>query len=251
MSSTYDFANILFAGPCNQRCPYCIGRQLDPALNRSNLEEFPLLNLDRFIALLKQHRIRQLTLTGTDTDPQLYFREAELVQALHEAIPGVQISLHTNGQLALDKMDTFNRYDRATISFPSFDPPTFFKMTGVRRMPDLAAIMRCARIPIKISCLLGPENISQMQPFLAHCRRLGVRRVVFRQQFGRSLPWQPPSILRQVGTYHDNPVYDAGGIEVTYWNFHRTTTSSLNLFADGSISGEYLLARHAPPYARP
>ena len=242
--SDYDFANILFSGPCNQRCPYCIGRQLDPALNRNNLETFPLLNLGRFVALLKQHHIRQVTLTGTNTDPQLYCHEADLVSWLHEAIPGVQISLHTNGQLALARMDAFNLYDRATISFPSFDPQTFSKMTGVRHMLDLDAILRRARIPVKISCLLGRENASQVQAFLARCHRLGVKRLVFRKQFAASVPWQPPPTLKRIGTYHNNPVYDDAGMQVTYWRFNHTTSTALNLFADGSISTEYLLTRH-------
>jgi hypothetical protein len=25
---TYDFANLLFSGPCNARCPFCIGQQV-------------------------------------------------------------------------------------------------------------------------------------------------------------------------------------------------------------------------------
>lgn len=240
--SGYDFANILFAGPCNQRCPYCIGRQLDPALSRSNLETWPLLNLGRFVDLLKQHHVDQVTLTGANTDPQLYCHEADLVNSLREMVSGIKISLHTNGQLAMAKMDTFNLYDRATISYPSFDRHTFFEMTGVRRMPDLDAILRRARIPVKISCVIGPENASQVPAFLDQCHRLGIKRLVFRQQFGSPVSWQPPPTLKQIGTYRDNPVYDDAGMQVTYWNFGRTTASSLNLFANGSISTEYLLA---------
>jgi len=46
----YDFANILFSSsgsqPCNARCPYCIGRQIDPRLNADNLSLYPPRNLD-------------------------------------------------------------------------------------------------------------------------------------------------------------------------------------------------------------
>ena len=58
-TESYDFANILFAGPCNQHCPYCIGQQVDPALNQNNLDEFPLRNLAAFVALLRQHRVAE------------------------------------------------------------------------------------------------------------------------------------------------------------------------------------------------
>jgi molybdenum cofactor biosynthesis enzyme MoaA len=243
--SHYDFANILFAGPCNQRCPYCIGRQLDPALNGNNLDLFPLRNLERFVDGLRQHDVRQITLTGTNTDPQLYQYEARLVNWLRKVVPRARISLHTNGQLAVAKMDVFNLYDRTTISIPSFDPSTFFRMTGVHRMPDLDAIVNRTRIPVKVSCILSDENSGQVESFLDRCHKVGVTRLVFRQQYGRAIAWTPPPQLNYVSTYRNNPVYDDRGMQVTYWRFEQTSSRSLNLFADGSISTQYLLAKHA------
>jgi molybdenum cofactor biosynthesis enzyme MoaA len=249
---TYDFANILFAGPCNQRCPYCIGQQVDPALNRDNLNEFPLRGQEAFMALLRRHRVWQVVFTGTNTDPQLYRHEARLIGQLRENVPGARISLHTNGQLAVAKMDIFNLYDRATISFPSFDRNTFYTMTGTRRMPDLPAILRVAQIPIKVSCLINAHNAGQADEFLARCHDIGVQRLVFRQLYGDTRRWKIISHLAPVTYYRHNPVYDYHGMEVTYWNFERTTSTSLNLFSDGSISTEYLLTHHTsrPPSAR-
>ncbi len=243
MSGHYDLANILFAGPCNQRCPYCIGRQINPALNRNNLDEFPLRGLEAFVGLVQRHGVRQIILTGTTTDPQLYRHEARLIRWLRERVPGAQISLHTNGQLALSRMAVFNLYDRATLSFPSFDPDTFARMTGTRHMPDLAAIAREARIPLKVSCLIGPHNVAQVDEFLARCREIGLRRVVLRQMYGDTRQWRVLSHLTPVGFYRNNPVYDCDGLQVTFWNFEQTTCTALNLFSDGSISREYLLAR--------
>jgi MoaA/NifB/PqqE/SkfB family radical SAM enzyme len=245
-TESYDFANILFAGPCNQRCPYCIGQQVDPALNRNNLDEFPLRNLAAFVALLRQHRVRQIVLTGTTTDPQLYRHEARLIHWLRQQVPEAQLSLHTNGQLALAKMEIFNLYDRATVSFPSFDPDTFEKMTGTHRMPDLAAIVRRASLPVKVSCIINEHNVNQVDEFLDRCRDIGVRRLVFRQLYGDTRQWGILSHLRPVAFYRDNPVYDHRGMEVTYWNFHHTSSTSLNLFSDGSISTEYLLTKPTP-----
>jgi molybdenum cofactor biosynthesis enzyme MoaA len=242
----YDFANILFAGPCNLRCPYCIGKQVDPALNRDNLGEFPLWGLGTFVELLRRHRVRQVILTGTTTDPQLYRHEARLIACLRERLPDAQLSLHTNGQLVLEKMDVFNRYDRATVSFPAFDPDTYERMTGSRRVPDLPAILRAARIPVKVSCVLTEHNAGQVSGFLARCREIGVRRLAFRQLYGDSRRWEILSDLTPVGSYRDNTVYDYGGVEVTYWRFERTSSTSLNLFSDGTISDEYLLTKARP-----
>ena len=44
----YDFANVLFGGPCNQRCSGCIGQLLDPRLSINNLRRYPLRNQEQF-----------------------------------------------------------------------------------------------------------------------------------------------------------------------------------------------------------
>ena len=121
----YDFANLLFAGPCNARCYFCIGNEINPALKSNNLDIFPPHNLEAFIKLIWQHQIRQVVFTGTDTDPQLYRHEARLLVHLRKRLPAkTQFSLHTNGRLALRKIETFNQYDRITLSLPSFQPVT-------------------------------------------------------------------------------------------------------------------------------
>lgn len=245
----YDFANILFAGPCNLRCPYCIGRQVNPALNRSNLNEFPLRNLDQFVALIRQHQVSEIVFTGTTTDPQLYRHEARLLAWLRGQLAGVQgvrYSLHTNGQLALRKLDIFNRYDRVCISFPSFKADTYQKMMGAPRGPDLAAIMREAETPVKVSCVINEHNGHELAGFLEQCVAIGVKRVVLRRLYGDTRPWELPNQLSFKTFYRDNPVYELYGMEVTYWRFDQTSSTSLNLFSDGTISSNYLLTQAQP-----
>ena len=130
----YDFANILFAGPCNARCPFCIGRQIDPRLSVNNLREFPPRNLDRFIDLILAHEIKQVVFTGTTTDPQLYRtkRACWITCAVNYRLTR-NTALHTNGRLALKKLDTFNLYDRVCVSFPTFNPMTYFEHDGRAR----------------------------------------------------------------------------------------------------------------------
>ncbi|HRP70832.1 MAG TPA: hypothetical protein PLY93_15010, partial [Turneriella sp.] len=41
--------------------------------------------------------------------------------------------------------------------------------------------------------------------------------------------------------YRRKPVYRIHGMEVTWWNFSTTTSRSINLFSDGTISENYLL----------
>ncbi len=238
----YDFANVLFAGPCNRRCPWCIGKRLPDSLNRPNLDVFPPLGLDAFVDEVNRHRIPEIVFTGTVTDPQLYEHELRLLELLRERLhPGARIALHTNGVLALRKLEVFDRYDRACISLPSFVPRTYAAMMGSDRVPDLGAILRAATIPVKVSCVLDTPNLGELDDFLATCARLGVRRVVLRKLFGETRRFAVLEDRTPVRWFKGNPVYDLLGMEVTYWDFDDASFRSLNLFADGTLGRSYLL----------
>lgn len=241
-----DFANILFAGPCNRFCPFCIGKRLPERVNVDNLDVFPPRNLEALIAGVNRLGIRQVVFTGTVTDPQLYRHEAALLELLRREITtGARYSLHTNGALALQKRDVLNLYDKACISFPSFEPGTYERMMGSRRVPDLERILAEAAIPLKVSCLVNEHNVAGIDSFLDRCRRIGVRRLVLRRLYGETRRWNLLRDRRPCGSYRGNPVYDCEGMEVTCWDFEESQSTSLNLFADGTLGESYLLARTA------
>jgi MoaA/NifB/PqqE/SkfB family radical SAM enzyme len=252
-----DFANILFAGPCNRACPFCIGRQMPDAVNVNNLDLFPPRGLERFIEAVNREGIREVVFTGTTTDPQLYRHEARLLDLLRARLHSrARFSVHTNGVRALSRIDVFNRYDRACISFPSFRPGTYEKMMGSRRVPDLAAILRAATIPVKVSCVVNEHNAAEIGGFLEECRRIGVRRLVVRRLYRETREWDILGGLPVVGHFRGNPVMSHRGMEVTYWDFDESRCRSLNLFADGTLGTSYLLSETPelaprPPSAAP
>ena len=244
---SYDFANILCAGPCNARCPFCIGQRVDPRLNVDNLGQFPPTNLDEFVEMIRHFAVRQIVFTGTTTDPQRYRHEARLLDYLRgELHPESQSSLHTNGRLALRRMDIFNNYDRICISFPSFDETAYRRVMGVAGVPDLAEILRRARIPVKVSCVVTEANRDEIPGFLRRCQAIGVKRLVLRKLYGEMRGWEElldwkGTQLACRGNYRGNPVYALDGMEVTLWDFDVTESRSINLFADGTISSAYRL----------
>jgi molybdenum cofactor biosynthesis enzyme MoaA len=249
----YDFANLLFSGPCNARCPFCIGKQLDPALNQNNLKQYPPQNLDAWIELIQRYEIHQVVFTGSNTDPQLYRHEERLLATLRRELPGeTQFSLHTNGLLALRKMAVFNQYDRVTISIPSFNPDTYRRMMGGPIPPDLDRIAAKTAVPIKVSCAITENNRAELPSFLARCNQTGIRRVVLRKLYGETrswteiLPWENLNLI-QTGVYRGNPVYETYGLQVTLWDFTETTSTSINLFSNGQISTKYLLSEGLIP----
>jgi molybdenum cofactor biosynthesis enzyme MoaA len=247
----YDFANILFSGHCNARCPFCIGRQVDPHLNKDNLYLFPPRNLDKFLGIVWQHQVKQMILTGTNTDPQLYQYEERLIRLLREQTPpGTRLVLHTNGRLASHKMEIFNQYDRASVSLPSFDPAIYRRMMGVPHPPDLGAILRLSTIPVKISCVVCDENAFEIGHFLERCQATGVKRLVLRKLYGERRSWDellPEEVaLTKIRGFRGNPVCSYQGMEVTLWDFETTASTSLNLFSSGLISDQYILKQATP-----
>ncbi len=247
----FDFANILFSGPCNARCPMCIGRRVDPSLNLANLDRYPPLGLDGLVESIHRHGVRQVVFTGTDTDPLLYKHGARLLVHLWTALPpGTQFSLHTNGRLAVQKMELLNAFDRVAISLPSFRPDVYRRMMGVSGVPDMGRILERARVPIKVSCLVTDDNASSMSGFLASCQGLGVGRVVLRKPVGETRPWETLIDIPALGleprcSYRQNPIYGYRDVQVTLWDFDRTTSRSINLFSSGLISESYLLMEAA------
>jgi hypothetical protein len=154
--------------------------------------------------------------------------------------------LHTNGRQALRQMAVFNQYDRVCVSFPSFSPSIYQAIMGVQNPPDLAEILRQTRVPVKVSCLTDHNNAVQIPVFLSLCQEIGVQRLVLRKLFGDQRTWGDLLTVvpewSQRGAYRGNPVYDYQGMEVTLWDFDRTESTSINLFANGTLSTEYLLA---------
>lgn len=246
---THSFANILLTGRCNLRCPFCIGNRLQRESLPENLGLFPLHGLEAFTARIREEGVREVSITGTNTDPQLYRHEAELLDYLRSRIPGVRISLHTNGLLALAKLDIFNRYDRASISFPSFTPSTYFRMTGRREPIDLGAILKATCIPVKISTVVTKDNEAEVPSLIETCAGMGVKRLVLRALYGSSLPENVVS-----GTpshwFGGNPVYRQGGLEITLWDFSRSSLRCLNLFSNGTVTTQYEIANHEQHYVR-
>ncbi|GAB4496041.1 MAG: hypothetical protein OHK0052_05170 [Anaerolineales bacterium] len=250
-TATYDFADILFSGACNARCPFCIGKQLPAALTPNNLSQYPPRNLETFINLVRQHAIGEIIFSGTNTDPQCYRHEARLLAYLRAALPSnTRFSLHTNGLLALRKMDTFNAYDRVTLSYPSFENTTYQTLMGTRP-PDLVAILKDARVPVKLSCILADANARELPAYLRNCAALGVTRVALRKLVGEQRDWYTllPNELRLApqSTYRANPILVYAGVQVTLWDFATTQSRAVHLFASGHISETYRLNESGIP----
>lgn len=246
-TENYLFGNILFAGECSQKCPFCIGKQIDQSVNKDNLSVYPPKNLKKFIKEMNKNNCRSVILTGTTTDPSLYKYEGKLLENLRKNIWDCKISLHTNGQFLDSKTHEgellMNLYDTVTISLPSFDQEIFEKMTGVSKIPDLENILKKAEIPIKVSVVVSDDNIGDIHNFLRQLSELGIKRVAVRHLNDDPREWNLFSEYDPESQFHGNDVFRIYGMEITYWKFCDVTQKSLNLFADGTLSDNYSIAQ--------
>ena len=250
LQTSYDFANILFSGKCNAKCPYCIGQKLENKY-ASNLDIFPLINFDRFIDLVQSYDIPEVISTWTTTDPLLYRYQNKLLDILDSDIPKVRRSIHTNGFLIMRKLEEFNRYTKCTLSIPSFSPEVFGVMMWTKQaIPNIQDISDNSDIPIKISRIVDINNNTfvETESFIKNLRGTKVKRVAFRKLFWDMTSWKETVLyLEQLWAiknwaYRWNPVYSIGDIEITLWSFDNTNSKSINLFSNGYISDKYLLS---------
>ncbi len=246
-SKGYDYANILFSGRvCNLGCRGCIGENPQLGGLPDNLDEFPPKNIEGLIEITNRDNIRDLAFTGTNVDPQLYRHEEELIGYLRERLTGdTRLSLHTNGLLALNNIELFNSYDKASVSYHSFSQDTYRRMTRTGRQPDLRRIVEEAKIPIKLSMLVTEENLGEIEDYILRSSELGIKRIVVRKLKGREEEF-PLEQLSPFGSYEPVkeifgwPVYSIYGVETTVCGFDKSSAKGVFLFSDGTIK-DYLV----------
>jgi MoaA/NifB/PqqE/SkfB family radical SAM enzyme len=243
----YDYANILFTGnACNLGCYGCIGENQQLFGLPNNLSLFPIRNIDLLLEKVNLYKIPDLAFTATNTDPQLYSHEGELINYVRQKLEGkTKLSLHTNGLLALQKNAEFNSYDKVSVSFHSFNRETYQLMTRTGRQPDLAAIIKASRLPIKLSMFVSEHNQYEIEEYIQKAADLGIRRLAIRKPKGREeefpLENQPPFCnFTPIDRIFGWPVYRISGVETTICGFDKSTANGLFLFSDGRLEG-YLI----------
>jgi len=234
----YDYASILFSGKCNARCPTCIGNYPEYLGTPQNLGVQELKGLEAFLKKVSDEDVRYISLSGVNADPQQYQFELELIDRLRKEAPQATLSLHTNGRLALEKSREFNLYDRATLSFPSFNDETYRKVMGVKSI-DIQEVLRRARIPIKFSMLLTEHNQGEIEDYVKQIKELGINRMAIRKLVGREDEFKVFNGMNPKKQIFGNPVYEINGVELTVWDYTKSTVNGLYLFPDGSLRDSF------------
>lgn len=233
------FANIHFSGPCNRSCYFCIGQHMMALDPLNNLNRWPLPGMEKFVESCLEKNIKEINLTGSNTDPLLYEYFDTLVDHLRREIPGAMIGLRTNAVLEERLFALEDFIDELSVSVHSLNPYVYKNMMGSFKVPNIQKIVK--RFPdLKINMVLGPENIADDDYLFTinQLEKFGVKKINLREPYGQPRIGNPlaskPDFMR-----FGMPVYNFGRCEVMYWDVHYVEVESVNLYANGIVSTTY------------
>jgi GTP 3',8-cyclase len=151
---------ISITDKCNFRCVYCMPKEVYGRefhfLGRSELLTFE--EIDRLARIFVGLGVRKIRLTGGEP---LLRREVERLVAMLATIPGIDLSLTTNGSLLAGKARALADAGlrRVTVSLDSLDDDVFMSMNDVgfpvsRVMDGIDAAARAGLAPVKVNMVV-------------------------------------------------------------------------------------------------
>ena len=157
---------------CNFRCVYCMPKQIFgadyPFLKREELLTFE--EIDRLARIFVTLGVEKIRLTGGEP---LIRREVEILIELLARIPGIDLTMTTNGSLLPQKAGAVKKagLKRISVSLDSLDNDVFAETNGVgypveRVLEGIEAAHAVGLMPIKINmvvkCGLNDRSILLM-----------------------------------------------------------------------------------------
>jgi GTP 3',8-cyclase len=145
---------------CNFRCVYCMPKEVFgrdyPFLPRAELLTFE--EIDRLARLLAGLGVEKIRITGGEP---LVRRDVETLVGMLAGIPGVDLTLTTNGALLAQKAQALRDagLDRITVSLDSLDDATFRAMNDVdfpvaRVLAGIDAALAAGLDPVKVNVVV-------------------------------------------------------------------------------------------------
>ena len=189
---------------CNFRCTYCMPREVFDA-DYSFLPHAEILTFEEIVRMARIFRAlgtRKIRLTGGE--PLLRKGIDRLVAMLREAVPGVDLTLTTNGSALASQAGALNAagLDRVTVSLDSLDEATFramndadFPVAKVLQGIDAAAAAGLG--PVKVNMVVKRGvNDHQVLDMARHFRGTGhVVRFIEFMDVGSTNGWRMDDVI--------------------------------------------------------
>ncbi len=191
---------------CNFRCVYCMpkeffGREYE-FLKRDLLLSFE--EIARLAWIFKDHGVEKIRITGGEP---LVRKDIEQLVSLLAAIPGIDITMTTNGALLAEKARILKEagLQRVTVSLDSLDDDTFramndadFPVEGV--LHGIEAAYEAGLSPIKINMVVKRGvNDDSVLPMAQHFRNTGhILRFIEYMDVGNTNGWRLDQVVPAV-----------------------------------------------------
>jgi cyclic pyranopterin phosphate synthase len=211
---------------CNFRCIYCMPKTVFgrgyPFLPRQELLSFE--EIVRVVKLFVAHGVSKIRLTGGEP---LLRRDIEELIALLSLIPGIELTLTTNGSLLTPERARALRaagLTRVTISLDALDETIFRRMNDVDfPVADVLAGIEAATAaglaPLKINTVIKRGlNDGEILPLARHFRGSGhILRFIEYMDVGSSNGWRMDEVLPSADVIrHIDAVYPVEAIDPNY-----------------------------------
>lgn len=189
---------------CNFRCTYCMPKDVF-GRDHAFLPHAQILSFEEIVRMARIFQglgTRKIRLTGGE--PLLRRGIEELVAMLHEALPGIDLTLTTNGAALKAKARALRDggLDRITVSLDSLDDATFRAMNDVdfpvaKVLEGIEAAATAGLAPIKLNMVVKRGvNDHQVIEMARHFRGTGhVLRFIEFMDVGSSNGWRMDDVV--------------------------------------------------------
>jgi GTP 3',8-cyclase len=188
---------------CNFRCVYCMPKDVFgpdyPFLSRSDLLSFE--EIARLARVFARHGVEKIRLTGGEP---LLRRNLERLVAMLAEIPGIELTLTTNGSLLARKARALKAagLHRVTVSLDSLDDRVFRAMNDADYpvadvLAGIDAAAQAGLAPVKINMVVKRgTNDASVVPMARHFRSSGhiVRFIEF-MDVGTTNGWRMDEVV--------------------------------------------------------
>ena len=188
---------------CNFRCVYCMPKEVF-GKDYAFLERKEILSFEEIARVARMFRalgIEKIRLTGGEP---LVRRNVEQLIELLSAIPGLDLTLTTNGSLLKQKARALKKagLNRITVSLDSLDDAVFRRMNDVnfpvtRVLEGIDAAAEAGLAPVKVNMVVKRgENDNSILPMARYFRRTGhVLRFIEFMDVGHTNGWRMDDVV--------------------------------------------------------
>jgi cyclic pyranopterin phosphate synthase len=188
---------------CNFRCVYCMPKEVfgrdHVFLPREQLLDYE--EIERLARVFVAHGVRKIRLTGGEP---LVRRHVERLVAMLARIPGLDLTLTTNGSLLPGKAKALRDagLERVTVSLDSLDDETFQKMNDVefpvdRVLAGIEAAEAVGLAPVKVNMVVRRGlNEDSVLPMARYFRERGhILRFIEYMDVGHTNGWRLDDVV--------------------------------------------------------